>query len=1184
MFTRQRRLILVAMCFFSLVPVVIHSLQTEPPEANNSLDPEVVRVRAELLEAVAARGLEGGMDDIQGSEVERIGSNLGQDKVEIVSVRDGSLEGMQKKMATMAAEVARLTALNAELRALVQPEGDIGNEAPTAPPVEMEVAEAAARQAMHLKVVGSAAKSKEDEAFLLDLAALKLSEGDLGTAAGLYRSHLALFTGTETGRESAARRMVRMFDGEERSRAGRYLAAAMVADETSARYLLEIAGQLERDSLLAENRRAASGLLELYLSHHSWAAEVWHRLGRLRRRDGRLAEAVHCHQVAASLQPWEKEMVASYEEVAAELATQSWLPPRAPRVYVVQSTTSKAQEAHALAELHAVLTTTGVNSVLVVAPKRAGSKKRRAKEKNGVAVAPGSSSLGEGATENVTFSLPVEQLEAGDIVFFAASCPAPPQWMHAARLRQALLVSWLFSWRDLTSVGASGGLDAPPNALWLNWDAGMVAHMMEGDIVKATGSGGASQDWLYRAATSHSVWWSSSAPIGAMLVPPLPRSLHHRGQNDQRLGLMVHESDFPGVGSADPQKDDLILCRGSRRKCLAIIHDTLRALPGSGFCPVPLGKIVDLEPGSPAHNTGLMPDDELVGVGLLAGGLVGGQQALNDEVLHGRDGTLHVTVVRQYQHRATVLSFEVKLQAWQGSSLLGWTLAIAPSTGCTRSTAELFALPRTPHVAPLPIKTAYLSPDANAEDTRAVLLPAKVLVRQPSWGSSARDMTDGTLGTVELQAALNDVCILVPSDAAAAVDWPIGSRLIFEPHVDTEQMPVLLLQMLRDFDTLSPERSVLKDYIRGLPATLGSAAQRMVQSSQYLFYAVALDVRDESAACSLILSARLSHPLASVEVLVRDVQLFYHTHAAFVLQLKERGLWNGVWLSQISAAALEHVATGVLNDASRLHVALLARPLALHSGRRYRMACLVDPHLLMLPSAPHGPLDTLANYSWPSAPYMAWVHKGSMRLPVCYRPSAMHAKLSRATVSPPAGAEPPGKYLYRAMLGIAGFPMHKRLGDTNAILASLGAMLPALDAGSGTSVDLPTLSDGEKQNLEMLLAHPAWAAAQAYLSSDRRVAVRSLSEHVQSPLPNVDVSEDSTSLKEAHVRARGIGRGGSDDDKVLQIDQPEGQRIEGAELDGRHLEQEVKDLRERVRAMMYEVSEAKRLQQGWQVM
>ncbi|MGB1605592.1 MAG: hypothetical protein ACPIOQ_73350, partial [Promethearchaeia archaeon] len=320
-----------------------------------------------------------------------------------------------------------------------------------------------------------------------------------------------------------------------------------------------------------------------------------------------------------------------------------------------------------------------------------------------------------------------------------------------------------------------------------------------------------------------------------MLVPPLPRSLHHRGQNDQRLGLMVHESDFQGVGSADPQKDDLILCRGSRRKCLTIIHDTLRALPGSGFCPVPLGKIVDLEPGSPAHNTGLMPDDELVGVGLLAGGLVGGQQALNDEVLHGRDGTLHVTVVRQYQHRATVLSFEVKLQAWQGSSLLGWTLAIAPSTGCTRSTAELFALPRTPHVAPLPIKTAYLSPDANAEDTRAVLLPAKVLVRQPSWGSSARDMTDGTLGTVELQAALNDVCILVPSDAAAAVDWPIGSRLIFEPHVDTEQMPFLLLQMLRDFDTLSPERSVLKDYIRGLPATLGSAAHRMVQSSQYLF-------------------------------------------------------------------------------------------------------------------------------------------------------------------------------------------------------------------------------------------------------------------------------------------------------------------------------------------------------------
>jgi hypothetical protein len=31
-------------------------------------------------------------------------------------------------------------------------------------------------------VVGSAAKSRDDESFLLDLAAVKLAEGDLGTA------------------------------------------------------------------------------------------------------------------------------------------------------------------------------------------------------------------------------------------------------------------------------------------------------------------------------------------------------------------------------------------------------------------------------------------------------------------------------------------------------------------------------------------------------------------------------------------------------------------------------------------------------------------------------------------------------------------------------------------------------------------------------------------------------------------------------------------------------------------------------------------------------------------------------------------------------------------------------------------------------------------------------------------
>ena len=133
-----------------------------------------------------------------------------------------------------------------------------------------------------------------------------------------------------------------------------------------------------------------------------------------------------------------------------------------------------------------------------------------------------------------------------------------------------------------------------------------------------------------------------------------------------------------------------------------------------------------------------------------------------------------------------------------------------------------------------------------------------------------------------------------------------------------------------------------------------------------------------------------------------NVQAFYHTHAAFVLQLKERGLWNGVWLSQVrsllallaepgvggrvgacvysrisdacgrirtyavcgrmqyadvcgrmqyadvcgrmrqvSAGALERVSTARYpTDTARLYVSLLSRPLALHAGRRYSLYLL----------------------------------------------------------------------------------------------------------------------------------------------------------------------------------------------------------------------------------------------------
>ena len=48
------------------------------------------------------------------------------------------------------------------------------------------------------------------------------------------------------GRTSAARRVLLLTDGHTRSRAGRHLAAEMVADSASAQVLLDIAGELEK--------------------------------------------------------------------------------------------------------------------------------------------------------------------------------------------------------------------------------------------------------------------------------------------------------------------------------------------------------------------------------------------------------------------------------------------------------------------------------------------------------------------------------------------------------------------------------------------------------------------------------------------------------------------------------------------------------------------------------------------------------------------------------------------------------------------------------------------------------------------------------------------------------------------------------------------------------------------------
>jgi tetratricopeptide (TPR) repeat protein len=1123
-------------------------------EANNkALERELGLARAELLERVAGHVF---ANDVTGGG----GGGGGEEAV----------KDLRSKLERMGAEVERLTTINNELRQLLaQEEGEkAGVEGKSEGAEEArEAADAAVRLEMHTKVVGSSPKSKDDESFLLDLAATKLAQGDLGTAAGLYRSHLALFTGTAAARSAAARRVLLLMQGHARSRAGRHLASHMVSDKSGAEVILDIAGELEKEALVGENRLAASALLELYLSHHSWSATVWHRLGRLRERDGRIVEALSCFQQASTLAPLDAELAASYLTAREQMMSQPWLPPHAPHVYVMQSATTDTEQASALSELHAALSAAGVRAVLVVPPAKAASKQgpRATSPQPAAEMLPGrqgvgrsgsgASSAGQGAPlsstrADTTLSLSPERLQAGDIVVFPARRPPPAQWMHGARLRQALLVSWSFSGRDLTADVSSSGLDALPQPLWLHWHPGMVGHVLEGDSVKDTGSGGAADAWTFRVAASHSVLMSSSAPMGALLVPPLPAQ-SHSVEEDERAGLTVRAPNFDGR-SAEHLKEDTILCRGLRRKCLAVIHDTMSVLMGSGFCPVPLAMLVDVQSGSPAHSAGLLAGDTLLAMGLVAGGVEGAEDALETEVLRAKDQVVRVSV-RRGGH-ARILSLDVTPQVWQGDGLLGWTLDFNRALDCAIGDEDVFVMPGgLAGVRPRPLKVVNVPRGWGAERLRPLLLASKLLVHQSSWDS--RGVGD-SLGAVELEAALYDVCILVSSDAAAAVDWPIGSRLVFEPHVDGSGMPALLLDTLRDYDGLSAERSVLKDYIKSLPAALSSASHSLVQSSQRLFYTVALDVRDEAAACSFIVSARLSHPLATVEVLVRDVQAFYHTHAALILQLKERGLWTGVWLSQIPSEALEQFSASHLPQTSRLYASLLSRPLALYAGRGYQMACLVDPHLVMLPLLPGGILDKLVEYPWSSAPYMAWTHKGVMRLPLCFRPSALHSKLARATLSPPAGAEAAGKYLYRCMLSVAGFAMHKRLGDTNAILDSLGAMLPS----TMSPHDLPKLGDAEKQQLEQLVAHPAWAAAQAHFSAERRAAI--------------SLAVQGTRALVAECRKReGLSDGGDGEEDAA---------LEGEEHGQRPLEQEVKELRQRVGALQRKLSEAKRLEQGWQ--
>ncbi|KAJ1481244.1 hypothetical protein T484DRAFT_1899793 [Baffinella frigidus] len=231
-----------------------------------------------------------------------------------------------------------------------------------------------------------------------------------------------------------------------------------------------------------------------------------------------------------------------------------------------------------------------------------------------------------------------------------------------------------------------------------------------------------------------------------------------------------------------------------------------------------------------------------------------------------------------------------------------------------------------------------------------------------------------------------------------------------------------------------------------------------------------------------LFSARLAHPLAALELHVRDVLLFYHEHSDLILLMKNRGLWNGVWLSQLppGVADMDALEGG---GAVRVQQMLLARPLALATarGRSITVACLTMPDFVFSPASSSG--LALANISWLETPVLAASTRASMQLPVCYSPSHWHARLAEITVPPPAGSETPGQYLARAVRLLAG----ENRAPSSHLPATLGASIaPASDA----SGDAWGRDPAAQAALEGLLSHPAWAAAEPFFSTGRRRHIR----------------------------------------------------------------------------------------------
>ena len=1002
------------------------------------------------------------------------------------------------------------------------------------------------------KVVGRAAGSPDAAAFMLDLAATKLGAGDVATAVGLFASHRALFSGTAEGRAQAARRAVDL-GRDVRARACAFLAARLVATRAGGEELLQIAALLEAPAGAPAERRAAMALLELFLAHHEaapGAARAWLRLGRLRETEGQMAHALGHFRVAAHLAPASVDAAEAVARVGSALAARAPPLARMPRVFVVNGTLGNAEVGEALLRLHTALRAAGLDAVFV---------ESRAPPRRGEAPPPPAAGR--------VRALAPEALAAGDVVVAPGSEPPPGEWHRGAREREALVVLWFFARGELRGAeGAHAGVWGAGGA----WSAASLARVLEGAAAPPPHEAGADR-FFYRASASHAVLLSVSAPFGGLVAPPLPS--------------VGGDACAPQVGDAPPHclgqgarmhKTDLLLCEGDETACVRVLHAAtaapLRAAgaappdeagdaAAASFCAVPLATVTRVWPDSPAAQAGLVSGAVVLGLGSALGG--SSRLDLYLEVESKLGGSLPLLFLRP--EGGVPVEASLVPRPWGGEGLLGCTLDMPEAPELPELPACVRGADKTKQ---RPLLVRYLAAGLAREPREALLAAAKVLLALPHGGGPA----EGGGRRRHAEGVRFDVSVLVAASDHALLDLPVPEALVVSPQAPRRARAARAAAAVRDFEALAADRAVLARHARGLPAQFAGAAAALVGSARLLLHTVALDAAAEDAACTWLLSARL----AALELHVRDLPRFRRQRADLLALLQARGLWNGVWLAQLpaevealDAAAEARAGTEADGAASAVRVQqmLAARPLSLASARAgsFAAACLTEPDFVFAhsPAALHA--LTQRNWTAGGGVVVTAVRTGLL---LCYSPPAWLERLQRSTVSSPGEAEPASLYLSRALAALGGVTVDA------AALSALGGCIDhtAVAGGApGGAAWAEALGDAAHGALERMMAHPAWAAAEPFLSPARRRVFRQTAAALSPDASEAEQRCAQSDVLPAQEGGAGALPPGAELEAAPACQVPAGS---GSEPDS--------ELRAQIARLQRELSETRRMRDGWQ--